>query len=233
MADPWSAAASVIGTAAAAGGAWRAQEASAKNVADTNAANYKMFTEAQGYDERMAKNQWSHSVTDMRNAGLNPAVMLQGAGGPTSHHGASPIPAQSNASSIMAGGLETARAAKDLAEQVSRIGLNKALGKKAIQEASTSAVHARTMQQQQNREDEMTKYTRKRAQWDYDYMPAGIDAVIDRASKFVPGVGLMLGGGKRGKPQAPDRRESRFPRVPVETNSAKSSVLGPDGRPAR
>jgi len=90
------------------------------------------------FQERMSSTAYTRSVADMRNAGLNPAVMLnQGGGSSASTPGGSMARMESGNEAIIASGLEKARMQKEMAEQSSRIVKNLMETKKI--EAETNA----------------------------------------------------------------------------------------------
>lgn len=109
MAFPWLAAATAAGAGAqafmnrnAGRDAKRAQDAA-------NLANKEMMWEQHNFEERMSSTAYQRAVQDMRMAGLNPMVMMQGAGGPSSTPSGSMAVAQSGAEQVLASGLEQAR----------------------------------------------------------------------------------------------------------------------------
>lgn len=119
---------------AAAASRYGADQAS-RSVDLTNMSNAQIMSDNRNFQLDMSNSAYTRSVADMRNAGLNPAVMLQGAGGAASTTSGSTIPSQSNAAAESAAGGQEAAAKmssalaisgvrKEIAEIASRTGVN-------------------------------------------------------------------------------------------------------------
>lgn len=109
-----------------------------RGVDEQNSANLAVAREQMSFQERMSSTAYTRSVRDMRNAGLNPAVMLQGGGHPASTPGGAGIPMQNRNRDAVTSALEVTRLRKDLAEASSRIALNKAQEHKVKQDTFAS-----------------------------------------------------------------------------------------------
>lgn len=229
-----------VGGVASAFSSWNAGRDAKRAVDAANTANKEMMWEDHVFQETMSSTAYQRAVRDMRNAGLNPAVMMQGAGGAASSpHGGSAV-MQSGAEQVMASGLERSRAIKDLADRGADIELKRAMSKKALEEAKTSAKQGEHLDndtklkvRQQNREDELTAQHRKQSAWESKHVPPVLDAVVDRVGKVIPNIGWVLGGrGGRDNTSARRTEHSRdrgFPRVP--SGPGPSPILDQYGKP--
>lgn len=198
-----------------------------------NALSYQMFNEQHNWEEGMSNTAWQRSARDMRLAGFNPAVMVQGAGGPASTPGGG-IPGVANAASeVAASGLEAARIKKDFVEQVSRIQLNNSLAEKADQETDTSAAQARRLDNEikienraADRADEMTAKERAQATWEAKHVPRWLDAVGDRLSPVLTG-GLGYAAGRRSAARAERAPGRKLPSGWIEVEPQNSARRSP------
>lgn len=108
---------SIFGSSSSASSAESAAEASryatdqaVASQTATNVSNAEQAHQNRLFQERMRNTQYTTQVDDMRRAGLNPAVMMQGGGSGAGVPGGSMIPAQSSAAALSAGGGQVASA---------------------------------------------------------------------------------------------------------------------------
>lgn len=224
------AAATLLGAGVGAAGASSAATEASRATDRANDLAYRMFNEQHNWEEGMSSTAYQRAVKDMRAAGLNPAVMMQGAGGPASTPGSGIPGVHSAASEAASSGLEAARMKKDVIEQIGRVRLNKALIEKAEQETDTSAAQARRFDNEvkisnraADREDQITAHGRAQSVWEAEHVPRWLDATVKRISPALIGGGAYVAGKRAGKYGGEHKSSSRFPKVKVEERRDRTS----------
>lgn len=127
-------------------GGINANQQNAQNTQQNNMWNYMMNLQNQQFQQQMSSTAYQRAVADMKAAGLNPAMMYGGSGGPAS----SPIGsvAKSEAPQVH----DAVGPAVDRIVMALKLGnetnLNSALVQKAVQETATSASQAKVLDEE-------------------------------------------------------------------------------------
>lgn len=139
---PWAAAADAVGTVAGLATNWNSARDSLRATDAANVANRELMQESHRFQDRQSSTAYQRSVEDMRKAGLNPAVMLQGAGGAASSSAGGAATMQSGAEAILSSGMERSRNVKDAVGK--GIGAARAAADLAIAHATEKLVKQQT-----------------------------------------------------------------------------------------
>lgn len=102
-----------IGTGASLWSGDRDRKSAERATERTNQANLEESARNRAFQSEQSSTAYQRSVLDMKRAGLNPAVMLQGAGQAASSGSGSMAVMQSGADQILSSGLERARTIKE------------------------------------------------------------------------------------------------------------------------
>jgi len=196
----------IIGAYMGAEGTEDAANTAKKAQDDTNAMNYNIAKENRDFQERMSSTAYQRSVDDMEKAGLNPAVLMQGAGGAASTPAGSAARMESAADAIVASGLEKARIKKEMAEQASRIYKNitesrmmQKVGDQTVASGKAAAnLHdkqAAVLDEEKKQQTIFTEQKQREIKAERDIPGVGyIDAVMNRIGKVSNLVGGFAGG---------------------------------------
>lgn len=170
------------------------------------------------FQKHMYKHRFQYSMQDMRKAGLNPMLAagmgLGGGGSPSGSMASIPDLGRAGATAVEEG--KAGQSKKLMASQRAQItqaiatsaaqantyetqaSLNRAAGLKMVQDTATSAAQERNL----NASAIMTTYghTGAALQADIDASEWGRGtAKLERGTRLIPNLGILLGGGRRGK----------------------------------
>jgi len=184
---------SAIGAVSNMFGASQASSAQQK----ANEMNLQIARENREWQTQMAGSAYQRAKNDMLAAGLNPAVMMQGAGGPASTPAGNVATMESVAPQIASSAMEMGRMAKEFAETVSRTKEHNArvelLGeeKKMVQANTTNAKLEAELK------DKMLVPIRNRTPFEkrHGRILGPIDSILHRLSPAV-GIGMGFLGGR-------------------------------------
>lgn len=196
-------AASVVGDLIGAHSQDQATNAASADVAATNQANAAQAQANRDFQERMSSTAFQRSAADMRAAGYNPAVMMQGAGSSASTPSGSVIPMQNAADAIMAGAREKSRiysgmpadalaAANAVTQNTvmkSQEKLNQAMGMSAASQA--------TLNQRMADLTDVKKQTEMASAYQEQYRAARLKAMIDDNKAMSPEDRLKVPASER------------------------------------
>lgn len=167
-----------------------------QSTRETNLWNKAESKRDRAWKKDMSDTSYQRSVVDMKAAGLNPAIMLQGGGSGASTPGGTVIPAKSSAAAHSAGGAQKAQAmlsmgqgTAQIASAMAHIKLMKKQGQHIDAETASEKAH-----------ESLIKENKKRVE--YQNVPLGLKANIEaqwpRLTGYSDYVIDRMGGALKG-----------------------------------